>query len=324
MLTVCPSCAPSYDIELASLHPNGRRVRCVRCRNVWHAEPSQADKLLAAADAIAPVRDMVDAAQSFAAETSSDAADSPPGSRGDHADRPRGHAADANSYAAPDGSSDGPLDTDQAGEATGGPIGDVDVDAPPIAPVELDEGQPAIEAEAEPADETAEDIETYAARRERHVAKGQPWRRPLSRLQSGVLALLIVDAIIVGWRDEFVRIMPQTASFYSMLGLNVNLRGLTFDGVNTATELQDGVPIIVVDGTIVNESRKTADVPRLKFAVRNASGQEVYSWTAVSPRTSLPSGESVVFHSRLASPPLEAHDILVRFATRHDIISGAH
>ncbi len=139
-----------------------------------------------------------------------------------------------------------------------------------------------------------------------------------------MLALLIVDAIIVGWRDEFVRIMPQTASFYSMLGLNVNLRGLTFDGVNTATELQDGVPIIVVDGTIVNESRKTADVPRLKFAVRNGSGQEVYSWTAVSPRTSLPSGESVVFHSRLASPPLEAHDILVRFATRHDIISGAH
>ncbi len=197
------------------------------------------------------------------------------------------------------------------------------MDAPPIAPVELDEGQPAIEAEAEPA-ETAEDIETYAARRERHVTKGQPWRWPLSRLQSGVLALLIVDAIIVGWRDEFVRIMPQTASFYSMLGLNVNLRGLTFDGVNTATELQDGVPIIVVDGTIVNESRKSADVPRLKFAVRNGSGQEVYSWTAVSPRTSLPSGESVVFHSRLASPPLEAHDILVRFATRHDIISGAH
>ena len=139
-----------------------------------------------------------------------------------------------------------------------------------------------------------------------------------------MLALLIVDAIIVGWRDDVVRIMPQTASFYSMLGLSVNLRGLAFDDVNTATEQQDGVPIIVVDGTIVNDSRKVADVPRLKFAVRNASGQEVYSWTAVSPRTSLPSGESVAFRSRLASPPPEAHDILVRFVTRHDIISGAH
>jgi predicted Zn finger-like uncharacterized protein len=323
MLIVCPSCATSYDIELASPQPNGRRVRCVRCRNVWRAEPSQADKLSAAAEAIAPVHEMVDGAQSFAAETLSDAANSPRGNRGDRADGTVGHIADANSYAAPDGSSEGPLDTEQVGEAIGS-IEGVEVDAPPIAPGDLDEGQPAIEAKAEAADEAPEDIETYAARRERRAAKGRLWHWPLSRLQSGVLALLIIDAIIIAWRDDFVRIMPQTASFYSMLGLSVNLRGLAFDDVNTATEQQDGVPIIVVDGTIVNESRKAADVPRLKFAVRNASGQEVYSWTAVSPRTSLPSGESVPFRSRLASPPPEAHDILVRFVTRHDIISGAH
>jgi predicted Zn finger-like uncharacterized protein len=315
MLIVCPSCATSYDIELASLQPDGRQVRCVRCRNVWHAEPSQADKLLAAADAIAPVREMADVAPSFAANTMSDAAD--------FSDGPTGHDADGNSYAAPDGSSEGPLETEQAAGAIGESFGGVEVDAPPIASVDLDEGQPATDIEAEPADETAEDIETYAARRERRAAKGGPWRWPLSRLQSGVLALLIVDAIIVGWRDEVVRIMPQTASFYSMFGLGVNLRGLAFDGVSTATEQHDGVPIIVVDGTIVNESRKVADVPRLKFAVRNASGQEVYSWTTVSPRTSLPPGESVPFRSRLASPPAEAHDILVRFVTRHDLISGA-
>lgn len=314
MLIVCPSCATSYDVELASLQPGGRRVRCVRCRNVWHAEPSQADTLLAAAAAIAPGREMADAAPSFATNTVSEAADS------------AGHDGDGSSYTAPDGSSEAPLETERTAGAIGDSTGGAEVDAPPIAPVDLDEGQPAIEIEAEPepADETAEDIETYAARRERRAARGGSWRWPLSRLQSGVLALLIVDAIIVGWRDEFVRIMPQTASFYSMFGLGVNLRGLAFDGVNTATEQHDGVPIIVVDGTIVNESRKVADVPRLKFAVRNASGQEVYSWTTVSPRTSLPPGESVTFRSRLASPPLEAHDILVRFVTRHDLISRAH
>ena len=256
MLTVCPSCATSYDIELASLQPNGRRVRCVRCRNVWRAEPSQADKLSAAAEAIAPVHEMVDGVQSFAAETLSDAANSPQGNRGDRADGTIGHTADANSYAAPDGSSEGPLDTEQVGEAIGS-IGGVEVvAAPPIAPGDLDEGQPAIEAKAEAADEAPEDIETYAARRERRAAKGRLWHWPLSRLQSGVLALLIIDAIIIAWRDDFVRIMPQTASFYSMLGLSVNLRGLAFDDVNTATEQHDGVPIIVVDGTIVNESRK--------------------------------------------------------------------
>ena len=40
MLIVCPSCATSYDVELASLLPEGRPVRCLRCRTVWHAETS--------------------------------------------------------------------------------------------------------------------------------------------------------------------------------------------------------------------------------------------------------------------------------------------
>src|SRR6476660_6296158 len=54
MLTVCPSCATSYDVELARLGPIGRQVRCSRCRTVWRAALAHADKLLAAAEAIAP------------------------------------------------------------------------------------------------------------------------------------------------------------------------------------------------------------------------------------------------------------------------------
>src|ERR1041384_835428 len=53
MVIVCPSCAPSYDVELASLGPFGRQVRCSRCRAVWHAAPAHADRLLAAAEGIA-------------------------------------------------------------------------------------------------------------------------------------------------------------------------------------------------------------------------------------------------------------------------------
>ena len=54
MLIVCPNCATSYDVDVASLRPNGRQVRCVRCRTVWQAELSHADKLMAAAEAIGP------------------------------------------------------------------------------------------------------------------------------------------------------------------------------------------------------------------------------------------------------------------------------
>ena len=103
----------------------------------------------------------------------------------------------------------------------------------------------------------------------------------------------------------------------------MNLRSLTFDDVATTTEQHEGVPILVVQGNIVNDSRKTAEVARIKYAIRNAARQEIYSWTAVPGKTALPAGEALEFHTRLASPPTDAHDVLVRFLNRRDILAGA-
>ena len=311
MLIVCPTCATSYDVELASLQPSGRQVRCVRCRAVWHAAPRHADKLLAAAEAIGPEPYVAQApAGAFAEEPTLQSADELP--------------ADGGASAVPD---ELPSAEPAAAETDAGDLdAAVEVEAPSIAPVDLDEGQPPIEVEADPAAaedaEPLEDIETYAARHNKRGFRRPSLHWPLSNLQSVILALIIVDAILVGWRNDFVRILPQTASFYSMLGLPVNLRGLALDGVTTTTEQHEGVPILVVEGSVVNDSRKIVDVPRLKFVVRNAANEEIYSWTAVPPRATLPPGETVAFRSRLASPPPDGRDVLVRFVTRHDIIAG--
>jgi predicted Zn finger-like uncharacterized protein len=331
MLIVCPSCATSYDVVPATLQPDGRRVRCVRCRTIWHAGPTPAEKLLAAAAAIAPARKpLEEALEAFAAQLEPEPAVANVMQAAAEAARmdqqSDGIAADEAGLA---------LAADSAASASAEgsvPAGELDVPvevkAPPIAPVDLDQGQPAIEIDAEPAIEATaeppEDIETYAARRERLNAKRRPWRWPLSQLQSGVLALLLIDAILVGWRDDVVRIMPQTASFYSMMGLSVNVRGVGLEDIATNTEQHEGVPVLVVEGNLVNTSRKIVDVPRLKFAVRNAAGEEIYSWTAVPPRATLPPGETASFRSRLASPPPEGHDVLVRFVTRHDIVTETH
>jgi predicted Zn finger-like uncharacterized protein len=308
MLIVCPTCATSYDVELASLQPNGRQVRCVRCRAIWRAAPSHADKLLAAAEAIGPEPQMAETpAGAFAGEPAQ-AADAP-------------GTADV-AWAAPDELPAAEPAAPELDAATGEPV--AAVEAPSIAPVDLDDGQPPIEVEgtAEEEAEPLEDIETYAARRQKRGFRRPSLHWPLSNLQSGILVLLIVNAILVGWRNDVVRILPQTASFYSMLGLSVNLRGLALDGVTTTTEQHEGVPILVVEGSVVNDTRKIVDVPRLKFVVRNTANEEVYSWTAVAPRATLSPGEAVSFRSRLASPPLDGRDVLVRFVTRHDIIAG--
>ncbi len=307
MLIVCPTCATSYDVELASLQPNGRQVRCVRCRTIWRAAPSHADKLLAAAEAIGPEPPAAHAG-AFAEEPALQSADE--------------RDADGVIWATPDElPAAEPAGAEMVADEPGAAV---EVEAPSIAPVDLDDGQPPIEADhaAEADAEPLEDIETYAARQQKRRFGRPSWHWPLSNLQSAILALIIADAVLVGWRDDVVRILPQTASFYSTLGLPVNLRGLALDAVTTTTELHEGVPILVVEGSVVNNTRKIVDVPRLKFVVRNAANEEVYSWTAVAPRATLPPGDTVAFRSRLASPPTDGRDVLVRFVTRHDIIAG--
>ena len=374
MLIVCPSCATSYDVELASLLPEGRYVRCLRCDMVWHAVPSHADKLLAAAAALCPELILVDralAAQAQASqpepaadaeadvawsnECTGDMLDGEPPLEGESfataaddgqpaedglvfavADDEQAEdgsvlvAAD-DAQAAEDGSflpaayEDEPANADET--PADEPDESTEIEAPPIVPVDLDEGRLPIEIDEDRRAYSAaplEAIRSFAGwphlRRVRHWS---PPRWPLSRLHTGILALLIVDCILVGWRGNVVRAFPQTDSFYKLVGLPVNLHGLAFDGITTMTERHEGVPILVVEGNIVNSARKFVDVPRLKFVVRNAARQEIYSWTAVPSRTPLPPGEAVAFRTRLASPPAAAHDVVLRFVDRRDIVAAA-
>jgi predicted Zn finger-like uncharacterized protein len=318
MLIVCPNCATSYDVDVASLRPNGRRVRCVRCRTIWQAELSHADKLLAAADALGPVRRTVEAV--------AEAVDG----------RPEIPVSAERFDAASDVDFDGFGSRQSDDSAAASPSADEaaltdfpEIESPPTAPDDLDAGgvSNGIEAmEYSVADtiaaEPPADTESVA-RRALGRFKPAGWGWSLSLPQWGILALIILDAIVIGWRADFVRFMPQTASFYAAIGLPVNLRGLAFTGITTTTEQHEGVPILVVEGSIVNESRKLADMPHLRFSIRNAAHQEVYSWTAAPPRNMLASGEAVSFHTRLASPPPDARDVLVRFLNRYDIMNGA-
>ena len=61
----------------------------------------------------------------------------------------------------------------------------------------------------------------------------------------------------------------------------------------------------------------------LRFAARNATGQDVYTWTALPRRSILGPNERLEFQSRLAAPPADATDVMVRFFTAQDAASGA-
>jgi predicted Zn finger-like uncharacterized protein len=131
----------------------------------------------------------------------------------------------------------------------------------------------------------------------------------------------LVVALLI-WRNDVVRLMPQTAAFYSMVGLEVNLRGLSFKDVKVSSEDVEGKPVLVIEGVIVGQAKKPVELPRLRFSVRDAQGAEIYAWNAVLEQAVLKPGEKAWFKSRLASPPPEGRNIDVRFFNKRDIAAG--
>jgi predicted Zn finger-like uncharacterized protein len=131
----------------------------------------------------------------------------------------------------------------------------------------------------------------------------------------------MVFALVI-WRNEVVRLIPQTATFFKMAGLRVNLRGLSFEDVKITTETVNGSPVLVIEGAIADITRKPVELPRLRFIVRDAQGSDIYAWNSVLEQPVLNPGEKVLFKSRLASPPAEGREIVVRFLQRRDIVAG--
>jgi predicted Zn finger-like uncharacterized protein len=305
MLITCHNCATSYEVEPSSLGPTGRSVRCARCGQVWFAANTAA---------LAEIADEHRA--EVAAFTGVDGTDGLPDGGALAASDPPGTERD---WTSPEGSGNGSLDTslDASLAADAGQLPEEPVtieDAPTLAPTDAPE---AAAAEIP----GPEDIESVATRRLRNRKKRRSaW--PMPGIGTAILALVAVNMALLAWRTDVVRAMPQTASLYAAIGLPVNLRGLTFNNLTTTVEAQDGVQVLVVDGTIINATSRMIEVPRLRFSVRNEKGGEVYTWTAQPPKALLAPGEALPFRSRLASPPRDAHQVLVRFFNRRDLASG--
>ena len=282
MLIACPTCSTSYKIDPASLGRDGRTVRCGRCKNLWFAAlPSPVAGFVADVIAEAEAREgpPAPAAATGTVDIDDFGQETP-------------HAAEASAS----GESDGL--TQEAIPAA---------DAPSLIPPMTE--TPVTEARAEDAG--------FAARRVRMHAKRKE-KRKSSKWTALILVLLGFNVALIGARNEVVRFVPQTASLFAAIGLPVNLRHLTFEDVKIIKEENDSVPVLVVEGMIASQSNKPVEVPRIRFAVRNATNQEIYAWTTRPSRSILEPGQKLPFRSRLASPPAEASDVMVRFVNGND------
>jgi predicted Zn finger-like uncharacterized protein len=310
MQIVCPNCKTSYQLADTAIGANGRSVRCLRCRTLWRAMPPAIPALAADETAVA----------AFSSELG---AEPPPGPAVEIAAAPPMAPVETSPQPSPDdqaGSSESAASA--LAEAPPMALSEIPIpaeDAPPLVPATDGEAPPAPAAEL---DNGPPDIESVAARRARAAARKRRNRWRQIPLPVAIVALIVISGGLLSWRKEVVRYVPQLASFYSAIGMPVNLRGLAFTDLKIGNEIHDGVPVLVVEGLIVSMVSTPVEIPRIRFALRSATGAEVYSWTAQPSQPVLGAFETLPFRSRLASPPAEGHDIQVRFFTRRDAVAG--
>jgi predicted Zn finger-like uncharacterized protein len=293
MLIICPTCASEYTLDAEKIGEAGRRVRCIQCQTIWVAQrpsentaesdwsfPDPAPEPAVDQFAFVPVPDaasVTDAAWAEAAQDEPDVA-----------------AALANQVHQPD-------------EA------DSEADLEAVAAA-ADNSTAITVAQPVP----AKSRKSKASTGPLSDNKGRWFMRPLKALASPA-AISVLGLSIIGFgimqRNAVVRAAPALGPVFEMVGLPANIRGLSFQNVTSETVTTGPDRFLVIEGVIAGTRKDRVPVPQIELVVRDASAKSLYTWAVEPPRSSLIPGDTMRFRARLASPPENGHDVMVRFVS---------
>ena len=327
MILTCPECTTSYEAPTELLGSTGRKVKCHKCSHIWLAIPDEnveapreifeiddTDESLLDGegdegsndidldDLIARSSEPADEAEADEAEVNEA-----------EADKAEADEAEANEAEANEAVSTESADSSELEMMVGDETPDFDNEAEP------EEESEVIDSSSDDPDHI-EDVESIAAaRRSLNQTFSGNLKFPVAKIrQIGMIAAALVLLLggLYAFRYQVVSVAPGSSRLYALFGLDINLRGLEFREIVYAREFEDGVPVLAVRGEIINVTDAPVLLPTIRFSLRDSGAQEVYHWTgSAGPDLLAPSGV-VPFESRLASPPVGAQEILVRFAGR--------
>ena len=122
----------------------------------------------------------------------------------------------------------------------------------------------------------------------------------------------------IAYRDTIASVWPPSSSLYSVLGMPVNVRGITITNIAYKQEYESGQPVLSVTGKIVNVSNREQPVPEIRVVLMDDAKRELYHWTFDAGVPTLKPGAESPFTTRLSSPPADARNLNVRFAEAGD------
>lgn len=311
MKLVCPACSSDYEIADALLGPQGRKVRCASCSHVWRAQravPERTERLVEA--------DTVMSEDDFLKEPAAQEAGGPEQDLGRSfsaalADRRGSLGAGADE---PSARSLGDLGIDPslgdpmlADVIASGPLGEVPV---PRRSRFIKIGLKGKKKQA-----------GASSRRERPATSAPPVWRAIA-LPGFVAAGLACLALAIPMREGVVRVLPDLAGLYSMIGYPVNIRGIAFSNVEAERRVVAGLPVLRIDGSMLNVSGRAMPVGPLRLALLGDDAQELFVWRVDPQIQTLGPGEALPIASELTAPPSNVASVSVRFLRDEDRLPG--
>ena len=146
-------------------------------------------------------------------------------------------------------------------------------------------------------------------------------RRRRNRRLRGVLAIWLVPLSIMAtaafaayhYRHDIVKDYPKSATLYKAAGVDVSVSGLVLDRPETRYAEVDGVPILMVSGSVRNISDGQLSLPMVELSLHNADDDVLTSWVVDLDKAVLPKGGRTAYSTQHPNPALDAAILKTRF-----------
>ena len=127
------------------------------------------------------------------------------------------------------------------------------------------------------------------------------------------LSLVLVFAIVIFARVSIVKAIPSMAGVYSVLGMNVNVRGLTFTNVQQKWVIEDNRLLLKVQGEVTNLTNRYKTLPPMVFGAVGTDKKEIFRWVMRVRKKPLLPGEKAPFMAMVPLPPKQAKHLFISF-----------